>query len=566
MPNDDSPTGPEPTATLPIPPEAGPTVKVPRAQRSKAADAKPFEPKDWQPELDELRLRERFAREMGGADKVARQHAGGRLTIRERIDGLVDAGSFREIGAISGKGTYDGDGRLTHFTPTNRITGRAMINGRPVVVSGDDFTVRGGSADGTIPEKTILAERMAAELRLPIIRIIEGSGGGGSVKTIETKGYANLPGGLDGNNQRYKYIADNMGIVPVVALALGSVAGLGAAQVAASHYSIITKKTGAMFVAGPPVVARIGSKKTLDKQQLGGWQIQCEAGAIDDAVDTEQQAFERARAFLSYLPQSVYAVAERQPSYDAPERREERLFSIVPRDRNQPYKMRTVVESVFDQGSFTEIGRHFGRPCITGLARLEGLPVAVLASDPFHVMGAWTADACEKVIRFVDLAETFHIPVVYLCDCPGFMIGLEAERAATIRWGVRAMAAINQSTMPWCTVITRNVFGVAGAAHVPAGRFSMRYAWPSAWWGSLPLEGGIEAAYRAEIDAAPDKAAKMAEIEARLTALRSPFRSAEAFGIEEIIDPRDTRPLLCEFARLAEPLRTPGRRGFGMRP
>ncbi len=520
----------------------------------------------WQPELDELHQREKMAREMGGADKVARQHAGGRLTIRERIDRLVDPGTFREIGGLAGKGTYDASGRLIDFTPTNRISGRAMLDGRPVVISGDDFTVRGGSADATIPGKTTLPERMASELRLPIIRLIEGSGGGGSVKTIETKGYTNLPGGLDGNPDRYKFLADNLGVVPVVALGLGSVAGLGAAQVSASHYSVMTKTTSAMFVAGPPVVARIGSKSTLDKQALGGWQIQCEAGAVDDAVDTEDQAFERARLFLSYLPSSVYSVAERQPSYDPPDRREERLFTIVPRDKNQPYKMRTVCEAVFDKGSFMEIGRHFGRPVIAGLARLEGLPVAVIASDPFHVMGAWTADACEKVIRFVDMAETFHTPIVYLCDCPGFMIGLEAEKRATIRYGVRAMAAINQSTVPWCTIITRNVFGVAGAAHVPAGRLAVRHAWLSASWGSLPLEGGIEAAYRAEIDAAPDKAAKMAEIDARLQALRSPFRSAEAFGIESIIDPRETRPLLCEFARLAEPLRTPGRRSFSMRP
>ena len=520
----------------------------------------------WQPELDELRIRERLAKEMGGAEKVARQHAGGKLTIRERIDGLVDPGTFREVGGLTGKGTYDTEGRLTGFTPANRISGRAMIDGRAVIISGDDFTVRGGSADATIPEKMVLAERMAQELRLPIVRIIEGSGGGGSVKTLETRGHANLPGGLDGHWGRYKYLADNLGIVPCVALALGSVAGLGAAQAAATHYSIMTKKTSAMFVAGPPVVARIGDKSNLDKLQLGGWEIQCTAGGIDDAFDTEEQAFAAARRFLSYLPSSIYSVAERQPCNDPAERRDEKLFTIVPRDKNQPYKMRNVAEAVFDRGSFVEMTRHFGRPVITGFARLEGLPVAVLASDPFHVMGAWTADACSKVIRFVDLAETFHIPVVYLCDCPGFMIGLEAEKAATIRLGVRAMAAINQSTVPWCTIITRNVFGVAGAAHVPAGRLAIRYAWLSAQWGSLPLEGGIEAAYRAEIDAAPDKAAKMAEIEKRLMALKSPFRSAEAFGIEEIIDPRETRPLLCEFARLAEPLRTPGPRAFSMRP
>jgi acetyl-CoA carboxylase carboxyltransferase component len=523
-------------------------------------------PKGWQPELDELGERERLAKAMGGPDKVRRQHDGGRLTIRERIDRLVDPGSFREVGTLAGVAQYDASGRLTAFTPSNRVSGRATVDGRSVIISGDDFTVRGGSADATIPEKTVIAEQMANELRLPIIRLVEGSGGGGSVKTIETTGRANLPGGLGGSSLRYKLMTDNLGVVPVVALGLGSVAGLGAAQVAASHYSVMTKSSSAMFVAGPPVVARIGEKQALDKRQLGGWEIQCSAGAIDDAVDTEEEAFERARQFLSYLPSSVYEVAARGRRTDRPDRKDERLFTAVPRDRNQPYKMRPIIEMLADAGTFFEMGRHFGRPVITGFIRLDGVPVAVMASDPFHMSGAWTADACLKVVRFVDLAETFHMPIVHLVDCPGFMIGLEAERAATIRHGVRAMAAINQSTVPWCSIIVRNVFGVAGAAHVPAGRLALRYAWLSSWWGSLPLEGGIEAAYRAEIEAAADPAAKMSEIEARLNALRSPFRSAETFWVEEIIDPRETRPLLCEFANLAEPLRTPGPRTFAMRP
>src|SRR5690606_35970824 len=146
------------------------------------------------------------------------------------------------------------------------------------------------------------------------------------------------------------------------------------------------------------------------------------------------------------------------------------------------YQMRPIIEAVVDKGSFFEMGRMFGRSLITGLARLDGLPVALMASDPFHYGGAWTADSRQKLVRFIDMAETFQLPVVYLADCPGFLIGLEAEKAATIRHGVRAMAAINQSSVPWCTVIVRNAFGVAGAAHAPAGRLSIRYAWLSAWW------------------------------------------------------------------------------------
>jgi acetyl-CoA carboxylase carboxyltransferase component len=408
-----------------------------------------------------------------------------------------------------------------------------------------------------------MAEQMAHEFRLPIVRIIEGSGGGGSVKTIETTGRANLPGRV-ASTQGYWYATVNLGAVPVVALGLGSVAGLGAARLAASHYSVMTKTTSAMFVAGPPVVERIGQK--LSKQALGGWEVQTRAGAVDHAVDTEAQAFECTRRFLSYLPSSVHATPPVVKYEDDAPRRDDWLIEAVPKDRRRVYKMRPIVEALVDRGSFFEMGTMFGRSIITGLARISGCPVAVMAGDPYHYAGAWTADACAKIVRFVDLAQTFHLPVVHLVDCPGFLIGLEAEKTATIRGGVRAMAAISQTTVPWCTVIVRNVFGVAGAIHQPSGRLSLRYAWPSGYWGSLPLEGGIEAAYRAEIDAAAEPQAKLAEIEQRLNQLRSPFRTAETFWIEEIIDPRDTRKLLCEFVRLAQPLLTPGPSAFTMRP
>jgi acetyl-CoA carboxylase carboxyltransferase component len=189
-----------------------------------------------------------------------------------------------------------------------------------------------------------------------------------------------------------------------------------------------------------------------------------------------------------------------------------------------------------------------------------------MASDPMFYGGGWTADTCQKVARFVDMAETFHLPVVYFCDCPGFLIGLEAEKSGVIRQGVRAMSAMFQTTVPWCSFIIRNAFGVAGAAHQNGARFNWRYAWPSGRWGSLPLEGGIEAAYSADIAGAADPQAKMAEIGERLNKLRSPFRSAETFWIEEIVDPRDTRKILCEFVELAAPVRGRGPSRHWMRP
>ncbi|MBI4765451.1 MAG: hypothetical protein HY787_12740 [Deltaproteobacteria bacterium] len=354
------------------------------------------------------------------------------------------------------------------------------------------------------------------------------------------------------------------GLPALLSLGLGPVAGLGAARMAASHYSVMVKDKSQLFVAGPPVVNALGYK--LTSNELGGWRVQTRCGAVDEAADSELEAMECARRFLSYLPDSVYSLPERGPVEDNPRRQDEWLGTAIPRNIRQVYKMRPVVETVVDRGSFFEMGRNFGRSMITGLARVDGWPVALMASDPYQFAGAWTADCCMKITRFVDLAETFHLPVIYLVDCPGFFVGPEAERSATIRHGVRAMSAINQTTVPWCSVILRNAFGVAGGAHQPAGRFCIRYAWPSARWGSLPLEGGIEAAYRAEIESAPNAEAKLREIEARLNKMRSPFRTAETFWIEEIIDPRWTRPLLVEFVKLAAPLRKTGKASFTMRP
>jgi acetyl-CoA carboxylase carboxyltransferase component len=514
----------------------------------------------WQNEIDELRRREALAREMGGPDKVRRQHDGGKLTVRERIDRLLDAGSFHEIGALTGVARYAEDGAtIEAFTPANLVTGRGRIDGRPVVVAGDDFTVRGGANDAGIKGKLLQCERMARDLRLPMVRLVDGTGGGGSVKNLEMLGYSPMPKAF-----LWDTWTENLGEVPVVALALGSVAGLGSARVVASHFSVMVKDTSQLFVAGPPVVAR--THRQFDKNELGGSHIHARNGAVDDEAASEDEAFARARRFLSYLPSSVYELPARIQCDDDPRRREEWLIDAVPRDPKKVYAMRRIVEALVDKGSFFEIGRQWGRPVITGLARLGGWPVALMAGDPMHYGGAWTAKASEKVMRFVDLAQVFHLPVVHLVDVPGFLIGPDAERDATIRFGMRAASAVLQSTVPWCSVLVRKVFGVAGAVHQNSTRYCMRMAWPSAEWGSLPIAGGLEAAYKAEIEAAPDPEAKRAEIEARIRRFASPLRSAEKYDVEEIIDPRDTRPLLCEFAELAAPLRVPGPARFGLRP
>ncbi len=514
----------------------------------------------WKPEIEELHKREQMAREMGGSDKVARQHEFGKLTVRERVDAIADPGSFHEIGTLAGVGRYDEEGQLESFTPSNFVLGTASIDGRPVVLSGDDFTVRGGSADASIAGKRARAEGLAHDLRLPHVRLVDGMGGGGSVKTIERASRTYIP-----ELRGWDTIVEHLAIAPSVSLALGSVAGIGAARVATSHYSLIVRDTAQMMIAGPALVnwARLGE---VSKEELGSSRIHTRNGAIDDEAESETEAFEQTRRFLSYLPTSVDELPPRVDPTDDPERREEMLLELVPRDPRKVYKMRRIIDAVVDRDTFFEIGARWGRSIIGGLARLDGAPIALFAEDPYYHGGGWTADSCRKLTRLIDLASTFHLPLLHLEDCPGFFIGKSAEEQATIRFGSQALAALGQASVPFCCVIIRKAFGVAGGANHKPGSHHFRCAWPSGDWGSLPIEGGIEVAYKAELAEAEDPDAHLARIRERLNRVRSPFRSAEHFEIEEIIDPRDTRPNLCRWVNLARGTLRPGSRGFTYRP
>ena len=507
----------------------------------------------WAKELEELREREALAEQMGGEAKVARQHSRGKMDARQRLAELVDEGSFREIGKIAGNATYDENGDLTAITPAPFLFGKAKINGRPVVATADDFTIRGGAADAGIRRKMLQAEQMAHELKMPMIRMIDGTGGGGSVKTLEQIGATYIPA-VPG----WGDVVENLDQVPVVALALGPTAGLGAARIVASHYSVMVRGLSQIFAAGPAVVDGLGesyrdgsSTHEEAKENLGGSDIHTRNGVVDDEVASEDEAFARARHFLSFMPEYVGQHARRADPTDPVDRREEELLSLVPRDDKQVYSMRRCLDMVFDQGTVFEIGRMWGRACITALARLDGWPVAVLASDPSYLGGSWEAKTSEKVERFVKLAEQFRLPIVHMVDNPGFMIGREAEIAGTIRYGVQAMNAVYKATVPLASIVMRRAYGIAGSAMSNAELYQYRYCWPSGDWGSLPIAGGLEVAYKSEIEASDDPAAELAAIKARLQKVTSPFRSAERFNVEDIIDPRDTRPLLCEFAELA---------------
>lgn len=513
----------------------------------------------WEKSIEELRARERLAEEMGGEEPVSRQRGRGKLTVRERIAFLADPGSFHEIGKIAGKARYDADDNLESFMAANSVFGRARLNGRPAMILGDDFTVRGGAADAAIRQKMVQALKQATQYRMPMVQLIDGTGGGGSIKMFEADPRTYIP-----ETPGWELIVDGLGEVPFVSLGLGPCAGMGAGRLAASHFSVLVKELSQVFVAGPPVTRALGEDVT--KEELGGWQIQARNGTVDHVVDSEAEAFEAARRFLSYLPSSVHDLPPVMPSTDDPARRDDALISIVPSDGKTPYKPRRIVEACVDLGSFFEIGAQWGRGIATGFARIDGHPVGIMAGDPFFFDGAWTADVCEKVIRHMDLCSTFHLPVVHFVDCPGFAVGVKHETAGVTRKGVRAMAAVYQAKVPVCAVVIRKAYGLAGSAMMNPSKAKWRYCWPSGDWGSLPMAGGIEAAYRKELLESDDPEALLASLYKTFAAIASPFRTAESFYAEEIIDPRHTRVLLVDFVHHARRVLEPGKVSFGPRP
>jgi len=503
----------------------------------------------WQPELDDLKRRQEFAAKLGGERGIAEQRRRGKLLVRERVDGLADPGSFREFGGLIGSATYDGQSsELADFVPKGSVNGYAELNGRRVVLAAGDFTVRGGSGSadgsGSLGAEPRPSER-ALESRLPYVRLLDSAGG--SVRGFEELGRTYLP---DGNSYT-RLDVELLRAVPVVSAALGSVAGLPAVDVCIAHFSVMVDGISQVFPGGPPVVkAALGYDIT--KEDLGGPQIHTKiSGVVDNLATDEADAFVQIRRFLSYLPQNVDEMAPYEEPTDDPNRREESLLSLVPRDTRRGYDAHKAIEAVVDKGSFFEIAPDYARNRITGLARVNGFPVGIMANNKQVMGGTTDVHGGDKVIRFIGLCDTFHLPLISFADEPGFMVGLEMEKAGIERAGARLVIATVESRMPWLTIVMGQLYGVAGQVqHRPTGMFR-RYVWPSARWGSMHIEGGVSAAYSREIREADDPAAKEAEIEARMQAMASPFRTAEATG-QDIIDPRETRPLAVEFVQDAQ--------------
>ncbi|KAM3068930.1 hypothetical protein ACMFMF_008896 [Clarireedia jacksonii] len=487
-----------------------------------------------------------------------RQKQAGKLWVRERIAALLDPDSFQEIGSVAGTVTWSSPSPSKSspppletplaFTPTNNIHGFGRLLGRRILLTADDFSLRAGHADGSLVEKTIYIEKLCLSLRIPIIKLVDGSSGGGSVTTIKTTGYSYIP-----PMPAFEYVVKQLNAgIPNLGAVVGPAIGLGAARVVACHWSVMAGDVGGLINAGPKVVAGATFEEGLTFKDLGGPAIHCTNGTIDNLAANEQECFEQIRTILGYLPNSGSSLPPVTTCNDPTDRLCTSLRTIIPRRKARMYNPRTIITTVVDVESWFEIGALWGTTAIVGLARLAGRPIGIISLNCEVNAGALDAGGCQKITRHLKFCDIFNIPILQFVDVPGYAIGTVAEKQATMRHGVALATTYYSTTVPVFSVVTRKAYGVAGGIMLDCRDPRVRVAWPSGEWGSLPLDGGIEAGHAAELKAAgaegeEKRKERYKELETEYLRLMNPVRTANAFGVEEIIDPAVTRRLVCEW-------------------
>lgn len=508
---------------------------------------------EWAALLDELQRRREIAYAAGGEARITREHRLGRTTARERILRLADPGSFLEVGTLVTTPTADGS-----LLASTYVCGLCEIDGRPVAIGAEDFTVEGGGTGVHLPRYKGgwggFIEDFAFGYRIPLILLINGVGG--SVILQDAIGYPELQAA----NSMYPMF-DLLEKVPVLTAVLGPTAGSSAARAHTAHFSVMTKDNGCLFAGGPPVVKQ-ALGLDIDKFALGGADVHTrQSGLIDNQVANEDEALAALRTVLSYLPQHVSE--KTPPRKDWVARDQDALLNIVTPSMRRTYDVHAMINTIVDEDSFFETAPDYGRSIRTGFARIEGHAVGILASDSRYVAGSLDVASSLKQTKFVEVCDRFHLPVAYFVDVPGFLVGPQAEAAGVLKFGSMAVKAIHQAQIPVFTVQVRRSYGLGGVATGNGNPLSMRLIWPTAAWGDMPVEGGIEAAFRAELEAAApeDRASLKVKLAERFQAQTSIWKAMENFAAEEMIDPRETRKYLARLVKLYHRRPVEGGRG-----
>ena len=479
---------------------------------------------------------------MGGPERLKKQHDRGKMNVRERVGYLCDSGTFQEYGLLAshyaprvGEGLTPADGLVTGF---------GLVEGRHVCIIAEDFTVAGGSVDPTNMMKRLRLIKLAQKERTPLIFLFDGSGARAQMLGRMAEGLPLVA--------QFVAMARTSGVSPMVGVIMGACAGEPALEAALTEFSIMVKGTGMLAAGGPPVVeASLGLK--IGKEELGGVDIHCrDSGTISNPAEDDRDALDMVKRYLSYLPGSAYEYPPFREPRDNPDRKDEELLNILPDSLKSPYDMKRIIDCVVDRSSFFEILPLFAPMMITGLARLNGHTIGIVANQPKVFAGAITAKAGQKYRHFIDLCNAYHVPLVFLVDTPGVMTGPESEREGSLKFGLAVAHSLAWADVPKFTVVIRKAFGYGGSAMCGyLGGQTLTLAWPSVDFASLPVDSAILAGHGAELAAADDPEALYKRLEEEYRLFSGVYPAAAAFNIDDVIDPRETRPRLIQALELA---------------
>jgi methylmalonyl-CoA decarboxylase subunit alpha len=493
--------------------------------------------------VDELSARRQRALGMGGTEAVQKQHAEGKLTVRERLDRLFDPDSFHEIGLLATHANVSPAMKGRETPADGVVTGFGKIRGRLASVIAYDFTVMAGSMGRTAEVKCNRAREIALTKRMPMVWLIDSAG----ARIQEAIGSSFAQSGLLFREQSIM-----SGVVPMVAAMMGPGAAGTAYIPALADFVPMVKGTSHMALGGPPLVKAVVGED-ITAEELGGSKVHTEvSGVADLEVADDAACLEAIKEYLSFFPQSNLEQPPVLPADDPSDRRDEALLTVVPDSPRRAYDMKKVVVTLVDHGRFFEIKPGWARNLITGLARMGGRPIGILANQPLVLGGALDVDAADKAARFIMLCDAFHIPLLFLQDVPGFLVGSKVERQGIIRHGAKMLYAVSEATVPKVTVVVRKAYGagyfvMCGKAYEP----DLIVAWPTAEISVMGPEGGTNIVFRKEIAAAVSPDEERARRVEDFRKLIDPYIAAGGAFIDDLIDPRDTRHVVIRALEMA---------------
>jgi acetyl-CoA carboxylase carboxyltransferase component len=493
--------------------------------------------------VEDLHERREKAKLGGGAEKIALQHERGKLTARERIDLLVDPGSFVEMG-IHGGPHFSQRAMEGKDAPADGvITGWGNVDGRPCAIAAYDFTVMAGSMGMTGELKVGRLREMALQKRMPLIWLLDSAG----ARIQEAAGSL-----FAGSGHLFREEVTMSGVVPLVAAMLGPCAAGTAYIPGLSDFVPMVVGQGAMALAGPHLTKAV-TGEDISMEDLGGAKVHCRKSGVGDLeVKDDAECIAAVKTYLSFFPSNCEQSPPQRPTDDPDDRMSEALLDIVPESSRQPYDMYDVIREIADDGEYFDIKPKFAKTIITCLARFGGQPVGIVANQPKQLGGILENDSADKAARFVNLCDAFSIPLVFLQDVPGFMVGSKVEHAGIIRHGAKMLYAISRATVPKVTVVVRKAYGAGyyvmnGRAYEP----DLIVAWPSAEISVMGAEGAVNIIGRSAIEASDDPDATREAMLDEVRKVIDPYVAAKNAMVDDIIDPRETRPTIIRGLRMA---------------